>query len=146
MSNKNVYEIFNDFKTAKNRADRIAVLRKNDCYALRQVLLGTFHPGIKFSVKEVPKFKREAIPAGMSYSHMTDALSRVYLFTEGNPRVPPNLKDQRKLELLLQLLESLEEPEADVFVNMLFKDQKIPYLTSSIVAETFPGMLPEETK
>lgn len=146
MANKNIYEIFNDFKEAKNRVDRIAVLRKNDCYALRQILLGTFHPEIKFSVKDIPKFKRETIPAGMSYSHMTDALSRVYLFTEGNPRVPPGLTDKRKLELLLQLLESLEEPEADVFVRMLFKDQKIPYLTSSIVAEAFPGLLPEGTK
>lgn len=147
MANKNIYEVFNEFKKVKNRTDRLEVLRRNDSYALRQILLGTFHPQIKFSYGEIPKFRREKIPAGMSYDHMTGALSRVYLFTEGNPKVPPGLTDKRKTEILIQILESLEEPEADVFVNMLLKDQKVPYLTSSLVAEAFPGLLPiEETK
>ena len=143
MANMNIYEIFEQFKKAKNRTDRINVLRKNDCYALRQVLLGTFHPQIKFTVKEVPDFKKVTMPAGMSYEHMTGALNRVYLFTEGNPRVPAGLTEERKMQILTQILESLEEPEANVFVRMLLKDQKIPYLTTAIVNEAFEGLLPQ---
>lgn len=143
MANRNVYEVFDEFKKAKNRNDRIAVLKANDTYALRQVLLGTFHPNIQFTVTHAPEFKREKMPPGMSYSHMTNALDRVYLFTKDNPRVPEGLTDRRKMEILLQILESLEEPEADVYLGMLQKDLKVPYLTVAIVNETFPGLLPQ---
>lgn len=143
MANMNIYEVFDQFKKAKNRADRINVLRKNDCYALRQVLLGTFHPNIKFTVKEIPDFNKVKMPPGMSYEHMTGALGRVYLFTEGNPRVPPGLTDDRKKQILTQILESLEEPEANVFAGMLLKDLKVPYLTTALVNEAFEGLLPQ---
>lgn len=143
MANRNIYEVFEQFGKAKTKEDRIDVLRSNDCYALRNVLMGAFHPSVEFTVNDIPKFKREPVPAGMSYSHMTDALSRVYLFTKGNPKVPPNLSDKRKIELLIQILESLEEKEADVFAGMLKKDLKIPYLTPKLVNEAFEGLLPK---
>ena len=140
MSNKNVYEILNDFKKATSKNERLEVLRKNDNYALRQVLLGTFEKGIEFDV-EIPKFNREQIPAGLSYSHMTSVLDRVYLFVKDNPRRPAGLSSKRQTELLIQILESIEEPEADVFIAMLKKDLKVPYLTPTLVNEAFPGLL-----
>ena len=140
MSNKNVYEIFDDFKKATNKNERLEVLRKNDNYALRQVLLGTFEKGIEFDV-EIPKFNRVQIPAGMSYSHMTSVLDRVYLFVKDNSRRPVGLSTKRQTELLIQILESIEEPEADVFIAMLKKDLKVPYLTPTLVNEAFPGLL-----
>ena len=140
MSNKNIYEVLNDFKKASGKNERLDILRKNDTYALRQVLLGTFEKGIEFDV-EIPKFNREKIPAGMSYSHMTSVLDRVYLFVKDNPRRPAGLSTQRQTELLIQILESIEEPEADVFIGMLKKDLKIPYLTPALVNEAFPGLL-----
>ncbi len=140
MSNKNIYEVLNDFKKASGKNERLDILRKNDTYALRQVLLGTFEKGIEFDV-EIPKFNREKIPAGMSYSHMTSVLGRVYLFVKDNPRRPAGLSTQRQTELLIQILESIEEPEADVFIGMLKKDLKIPYLTPALVNEAFPGLL-----
>ena len=79
MSKRNIYEVFDLFKAEKTKKGRIEVLQKNDSYALRQVLLGTFHPNIQFLVNSAPEFKREKIPPGMSYNHMTDALSKVYL-------------------------------------------------------------------
>jgi hypothetical protein len=93
-------------------------------------------------VDEIPTYNKVDVPAGLSYSHMTEALSKVYLFVEGNARRPVGLSKKRERELLIQLLESLEEKEAEVFANMLKKDLKIPYLTSNLVNETFPGWLP----
>ena len=143
MANKNMYEIFDEFKKAKNKADRIAVLRKNDTKALRDVLIGTFHPSIEFTVKEAPAFKRVSMPAGMSYDHMSGALSRIYLFMKDNPRVPEGLTEKRKMEILIQILEALEEQEADVFIGILKKDLKVPYLTPALVNEAFDGLLPQ---
>jgi len=143
MANKNIYEVFDEFKKAKNKADRIMVLQKNDTPALRDVLIGTFHPNIRYTVDKVPDFKRVDMPAGMSYDHMSGALSRIYLFMKDNPRVPEGLTEKRKNEILIQILESLEEKEADVFIGILKKDLKVPYLTPALVNEAFTGLLPQ---
>lgn len=142
MAIKNIYEVFDDFKSAKTRQERIDVLKRNDSYALRNVLLGTFS-NIKFTIKKVPEYKNVDVPVGLSYSHMTEALSRVYLFVEDNPRRPEGLTEKRETELLVQLLESLEPKEAEVFANMIRKDLKIPYLTINLINEAFPGWLPD---
>lgn len=138
-----MYEVFDDFKNVKTKQERIDVLRRNDTYALRNVLQGTFDSSIKFTVKKVPDYKKIDMPPGMSYSHMTEALSKVYLFVEGNTKRPAGLSDKRETELLIQILESLEEKEAEVFANMMRKDLKVPYLTTNIINEAFPGLLPE---
>lgn len=144
MAIKNVYEVFDDFRNAKTKQERLDVLKSNDTYALRNVLQGAFNPDIKFTIKKVPDYKKIDVPPGLSYSHMTEALSKVYLFVEGNPRRPAGLTDKRETELLIQILESLEEKEAEVFANMLRKDLKIPYLTVNLINEAFPGILPEK--
>ena len=143
MANKNIYEIFDEFKKAKTKVDRIDVLRKNDCYALRNILMGALNPNIKFSVDNIPEFRRVDIPPGMSYEHMSGALQRAYLFQKDNPRTPAGLTDKRRDEILIQILESLEEKEADIFICLLKKDLKIPYLTSALINEAFPGLLPQ---
>lgn len=142
MSNKNVYEVLNEFKAAKTKQERVDVLKNNDSYALRNVIFGAFVPNVEFTIKKVPEYKKIDVPPGMSYSHMTEALSRVYLFTKDNARRPAGLSEQREIELLIQLLESLEPPEAEVFANMLKKDLKVPYLTANLINEAFPGLLP----
>lgn len=144
MAIKNIYEVFNEFKQATTKQERLDVLKNNDTWALRNILLGAFNPDIQFTIKKVPEFKKVDIPPGLSYSHMTDALSRAYLFVKDNPRTPPGLTEKRKEELLIQLLESLEEPEANVFADMIRKDLKIPYLTKNLISEAFPDLLLEQ--
>lgn len=143
MSKKNIYEVLEDFKKAKTKKDRIDVLKNNDSWALRNVLIGTFHPNVEFLIKNVPEFKREKIPQGMSYNHMTDVLSKTYLFQKNNPKAPAALTEKRRVELLIQILESLEEQEADVFVGMLNKNLKVPHLTEALVNEAFENLLPK---
>jgi hypothetical protein len=146
MSIKNVYEVLNDFKAATTKADRLDVLKRNDTFALRSILQGTFAPNIKFRMKDVPEWKRVEVPPGLSYSHMTEALSRAYLFVEGHPRRPEGLTDKRETELLIQLLESLEPQEAEIYAGMIRKDLKVPYLTAKLVNEAFPGLVPDITE
>jgi hypothetical protein len=144
MSNKNIYEVFEDFKAAKARKDKIDVLHRHDTWALRQVLLGAFHESVEFAIKDIPDFKRDDnMPAGMGYNNMTQVLDKIYLFMKNNPRTPPALTDKRRTELLLQILESLEPKEADVFIGILKKDLKVPYLTEALINEAFPGLLPQ---
>lgn len=141
MSIKNVYEVLNDFKNANTKAERLEVLRNNDTFAVRNVLMGAFDPRIMFTVDNVPEFKREKMPAGMSYSNMTIELGRTYLFIKDHPRTPAGLTEKRKTEILIQILESLEEEEADVYIAMITKKLKIPHLTPALINEAFPGLI-----
>ncbi len=142
-SNKHIYEVFDEFKKAKTKEERLSILRNNDSWALKNVIMGALHPDVKFVIKKIPNFKAEIAPAGLAYNHMTDALSKVYLFMENNPKVSPNLTLERKEQLLIQILESLEKHEAEVFANMIKKDLKVPHLTAKLANEAFPGLLPE---
>lgn len=142
MSIKNVYEVFEDFKRADSKKDRIDVLRKYDSYALRNVLIGTFDPRAKFTITKIPQYKSEEVPPGMSYNNMTQVLDKMYLFAENHPKKPAGLTDERRDQLLVQILESLEAKEAEVYANTILKDQKVPYLTVNLVNEAFPGLIP----
>lgn len=139
---KNIYEIFSEFENAPNRESKIAVLRNNGTWALRNVLKGTFDPNIKFIFEQAPKYKPSDSPPGMGYSSIHKELDRAYLFELNNPKVAPNLSLKRKEQILIQILEVLEAKESEVFMNMLLKKQKVKGLTSAIVKEAFPDLLP----
>jgi len=139
---RNVYEILNEFKNTADRNTKINLLRH---YAqtdpvLKDVLFGAFHPFMNFVIKDLPKYKTPDCPPGMAYSHMSHAISKSYLFIENHPRAPAGLTMARRIQLLQQLLESLEEKEAEVYGNMLLKDLKVEGLTKEIVDEAFPGI------
>jgi hypothetical protein len=52
------------------------------------------------------------------------------------------LNEQRKNELLIQLLESLEPRESEVIIGIMRKDLGVKGLTYNFVKECFPNMLP----
>lgn len=139
---KNIYEIFDELESAKNRKEKVEVLRRNGNFALRSVLEGTFNPNIKFTIEKVPYYKPSDAPAGLGYTSIHQELSRVYLFIENHARVPAGLTQERKEQLLIQMLEALEKREAEVFMNMLLKKQKVKGLSYDLVKEAFPDLLP----
>jgi hypothetical protein len=139
---KNIYEIFDEFEAAQTKEEKIEVLRKNNSYALTNVLRGTFDSSIEFVIDKVPYYKPSDSPPGLAYTSIHQELSRAYLFEKNNPRVPPNLSEKRREELLIGLLESLEKREAEVFMNMLLKKQTVRGLNKKIINEAFPNLLP----
>lgn len=140
--NQNMYEIFRDFERAPDRASKIAVLQKNKRQTLLDVLQGAFHPDIKYLIKSKPSYRKSDAPAGLGYSSIDVEMRRVYLFVDGSNSAPKELTDVRRQHLLVQILESLEALEADVFMNMILKDLKVKGLTYKIVQEAFPKLLP----
>lgn len=140
---KNLYEVFAEFEKSPSRQDKINILKNNSSYALREVLKGTFNPNIEFTVTNIPFYKPSDAPPGLGYSSIHQELSRAYLFEKNNPKVSRNLSDKRKEQLLIQILECLEEREAQIYINMLLKKQRVKGLTSNIVKEAFPDLLPE---
>lgn len=138
---KNFYELFEEFEKAPNREAKIAVLRNDNRQVLKNLLQGAFHPAIKYVIKEPVEYKKSDSPPGMGYSSLDMEFKRIYIFVEDSQKVAPNLTLERKKQLLIQILESLEEKEAEVFMNMILKDLKVKGLTAKLVEEAFPGLL-----
>jgi hypothetical protein len=138
---KNIYEIFEEFEKAPTKQDKINILRRNSNYALKSVLKGSFDPNVTFSIDKVPYYKPSDAPPGLGYTSIHQELGRVYLFEANNPRVAPTLTDKRKEQLLIQILEALEKKEAEVFMNMILKKQKVKGLNADIVKEAFPDLI-----
>lgn len=139
---KNIYEIFAEFEKSETHHDRLCVLRFNGDYALKSVLKGTFDPNVQFDIDQVPYYKPGDSPPGLSYSSIHQELGRSYIFETNNPRTAPGLTKARKIQILTQILEMLEAREAEVYMNMLLKKQKVKGLTYEIVKEAFPDLLP----
>lgn len=137
---KNIYEIFDEYEKAATKQERIEVLRKNGNFALRSVLKGTYDPKLQFVIDKVPLYKPSDSPPGLAYTSIHQELGRIYLFVKDDPRVAPTLSEKRKEQILIQILEALEKREAEVFMNMLLKKQKVKNLNVDIVREAFPDL------
>jgi hypothetical protein len=63
------------------------------------------------------------------------------LFEKGNPSAEV-LTPQKREQLLLQLLESIEPREAEVVMGILKKDLGVKGLDYKFIKEAFPNLLP----
>lgn len=139
---KNIYEIFDEVANAKTAKDRVLVLQFNQSYALKSVLKGMFDPNVQFVFDDVPPYKSSPAPPGLGYNNLHQEMKKAYLFVKDDPRASPNLTMRRREQLLIQLLESLESKEAEVFANMIRKKKNaVKGLTYGIVKEAFPDIL-----
>ena len=140
---KNLYEVFDEFETAKNKQERMNVIQRNLSHTLTNVLQLTFHPDFKWKVKELPENYRiptDMLP-GLTYDSLNSQLRRLYMFREGDATAE-SLTERRRTELLLQILESIEPREAEVILGIFQKDLGVKGLDNKFVKEAFPNLLP----
>ena len=132
-------EILDMFQKAETRKDKIAVLKRFEHPTFKKFLDYTFNPEIKFDV-EIPEYKPSYDPAGLNVMYLDDELARVYRFIVGHPKRAAGLTPKKQTELLLVILESLHKDEAELYVRMLKKDLKIPFLTKKLLKEVYPDL------
>lgn len=141
MSAEKLYsEILEEFQTAKNKEERIAILRKYDHPRFRSFLQASFHPGIVFDV-EIPKYRPAVEPAGMNFAYLDSEMAKMYRFVKNHPARPEGLTPQKQKSLLAVVLESLHKDEAELLIKMMNKDLQVKFLTANLVTEAFPGLL-----
>jgi hypothetical protein len=63
------------------------------------------------------------------------------LFQKGHP-VADKLSEEKRKNLLTQILEGLEPDDAQIFIDVLRKDLKIQDLTPEVINLAYPGLLP----
>lgn len=132
-------EIFAEFDKAKNKAERIAVLRKYDHPRFREFLNYAFNPHVKFDV-EIPQYREAVEPAGLNFAYLSSEVPKLYRFIVGHPMRADGLSATKQKQLLIVLLESLHKDDAALLVKLFKKDLGVKYLTMNLVLEAFPGM------
>jgi predicted Zn-dependent protease len=139
---KNLYEVFDEFEEAKNKEQKLAVIEKNLSKTLVDVLTYTFHPDYQWLITEMPdSYKIPDTFPGISRCQLSTEIRKLYLFQKGNPSAE-QLTAEKRIQLLLQLLESIEPREAEVVIGMLSKDLGVKGLNYKFVKEACPNLLP----
>lgn len=142
---KNIYEILDEFNKTTNKQERLNILKVYATHpAFKRVLEYAYSPNVDFYVKSFPKNYKEPdqIP-GLNrsrYVGIEAELRRVYLFVKGNPTADKLTEEKRNI-LLLQLLESFELREAQVFIDMMKKDLGVKHLTPALIREAYSDVL-----
>lgn len=126
-------EIFTEFKQQTTKTTRQDILRKY--YKELKPIFDIIFSNIQFHT--VPNilpddYKETDNLSGLTYSTIHHELKRLYLFQTSN-----TLTNEKRHDLLLQILESLTKDEAILFLNILNKKLNVPYLTPKLINETY---------
>ena len=139
-----VGEIIDEFEKAKTKKDKKTVLEKHKSIeVLRHLLRGTFDPKVQWTITEEPDYAKDVkTPEGQEPNTLYQEIPNCSIFVKGHPS-SAKLKLGRSKQILIQILESLGESEAALYMQMLKKKSKIKGLTSKLVLEVFPNMYKE---
>jgi len=132
-----VAEILKKASEITNENERIDWLRKNNSVALESMLRGAYDPKIVWLLPEgIPPYKPNDL-VDQHHRLFTEA-RKLYLFIEGGN---PNLKQVRREQLFIELLETVDPEDAKLLLSV--KEKHIPYpgVTIEVVTKAFPNIL-----
>ena len=133
-----ISEVLRKVSNAKTKEEKVALLRKHNSTALRQLLIINFDDSVISMLPEgdVPYTPNDA-PVGTDHSRLESEYRGLYRFFKGGQDKLPTLKRE---SMFVQLLEGLAAEEAELLV--LVKDgrmnEKYKRITKAVVTEAFP--------
>jgi hypothetical protein len=119
--------------------ERVDVLQKHNTFALRHLLRYCFQPSIKWLLPEGDMgyiIKPTIDQEGNFYNRARE----LYLFVEGGEKSNPNLTDERRAWLWIQLIEGIDHKDAELLMKV--KDKIMPFknINEKVVLQAFPGL------
>jgi hypothetical protein len=135
-----VAEILSVISKEKSKNKRIELLRAHTSMPLKIVLQYCFDPNI---VWQLPEGKVPYKPNDLQDLEpiFYKEARRLYIFIEGQV---PNLKQLRREQLFIELLEQLDPKDAELIASIKDKKMPYPFITYKLVKEAFPEILPDE--
>ena len=138
-TNKQVFEIFDEFEMAKSRPKRKEVLLKySETQAFRDVLRGTFDESLEFNLPEGrPPFtvnRPESVPSSLLKLH-----KQFGYFVKGSKG--NSIPDYKRESMFIRLLESVHPADAEIVLSMVSKKSPVKFLTKKLVQEAFPKLI-----
>jgi len=135
-----ISEVLRKVSNAKTKEEKIALLRKHNSTALRQLLIINFDDSVVSMLPEgdVPYTPNDA-PLGTDHARLEQEYRGLYRFFKGGQDKLPALKRE---SMFVQLLEGLSAEEAELVV--LCKDgrmnEKYKRITKAVISEAFPSI------
>lgn len=135
-------EVFELVDKQNSLEDKKNILLKSKSPALLTILRYGLDQRIQFDT-EIPLYKPDTSPVGLSYGSLQREYRRLYIFTQNYTNVGIN----RKKNILAQILESVSPSEAKLLENVLTKTFKLNDVTNEFLNSIFPELnLPASVK
>lgn len=132
-----ISEILDKVAKAKTKEKKVGLLREHNSPSLRMILKASFDPSIKWQLPEgdVPYTTNEA-PEGTEHTILASEAKKLYHYiVGGNPQLAQNKREM----MFVQLLEGLHPDEADLLVSAKDKSlhRKYKGLSLNVVKTAF---------
>lgn len=136
---KYVFEVIEAAKAAKTKKEKLEVLKKNDSWALRDVLRGTLDPRIQWNIPtgEAPY---EPCQEHNAPSNLLKRNTQFKYFVKGHPETN-NMVQYKRESIFIGLLESIHPKDAELVVSMINKKPFGGGITPKLVNEAFPNLV-----
>ena len=132
-----ISEILDKVSKLKTKKEKVAWLKDQNTDGLRVVIKSSFDPKIKWLLPEgdVP-FRRNDAPGGTEHTDLHMESRKLYHFIEGGNY---DITQTKRETLFIQVLEGLQESDADVLVAAKEKSlhRKFKGLSDNVVKEAF---------
>ena len=131
-------EVLSKVHRAKTKADKVRILREEDCMALRQILKWNFDPNIKSELPEgIPPYVENEAPEGTEHMLLRTEGDKLFNFIKGAQTHQATVRER----MFVRLLEGLHKDEAKLLCAV--KDKKlgsvggVKGLSIPVVSEAF---------
>lgn len=134
---KYVYEAIEEVQKAKTKADKVKKLKKNDSWALKDILRGTYDSTVKWLLPpgEPPYTPNDGHNAP---SNLLKRNKEFAYFAKGGPG--GKLPAYKREKIFIGLIESIDPKDARLVISMINKE-KLKGITRPVIEEAFPGLL-----
>jgi len=128
--------VMEDFTKAKSKAEKIAVLRSNESWALKDILKGSLDPKVKWHLPEgAPPYQPSSHSEPMA-SILRENTKFRYFVKNNNI----NISQVKREQIFIGILEAVHPKDAELVISMINKKSPVKGLTYKLVKEAFPDL------
>ena len=128
--------VMEDFTKAKSKAEKVAVLRSNESWALKDLLKGTLDPKVKWDLPEgAPPYQPSSHSEPMA-SILRENTKFRYFVKNNNI----NISQIKREQIFIGILEAVHPKDAELVISMINKKPPVKGLTFKIAQEAFPDL------
>ncbi len=128
--------VFEDYTKAKTKAEKIAVLRSNESWALKDILKGSLDPKVKWHLPEgAPPYQPSSHSEPMA-SILRENTKFRYFVKNNNI----NISQIKREQIFIGILEAVRPTDAEFVISMINKKPPVKGLTFNIALEAFPDL------
>lgn len=142
MNNPYIHEILHSVSNAETTEQKLELLKKHNCLALRDVLRSAFDDSIVFTLpKGLPKFKSGLSTDGIAPTDLRRESHRFTYFVKGGKG--DKLTQLKRESMFLMLLEGIHPEDAEVVGLCKEKtlSTKFPGITKQLVMTVWPKLI-----